>query len=64
MKDQFHYTHVQIYVVLWFLFVYISLGPMDTVHTLVSIGPGAIQLNLIPYLPHSAAKDLNINYNI
>ena len=26
--------------------------------TFVSIGPGAIQLNLIPYLPHSAASDL------
>ena len=28
--------------------------------TLVSIGPGAIQLNLIPYLAHSDAKDLVI----
>lgn len=26
--------------------------------TLVSMGPGAIALNLIPYLPHSAARDL------
>ena len=26
--------------------------------TLVSMGPGAIALNLIPYFPHSAASDL------
>ncbi len=29
-------------------------------HTLVSIGPGAITLNLIPYRPHSLANDLII----
>jgi len=36
--------------------------------TFVSIGPGAIQLNLIPYLPHSAASDLqnilDLNFTI
>ena len=27
--------------------------------TLVSMGPGAMALNLIPYFPHSAASDLH-----
>lgn len=31
---------------------------MSTVHTLVWIGPGCMQLNLMPYLLHSEAKDL------
>ena len=30
-----------------------------TTYTLVSIGPGAIALNLIPYRPHSTANDLS-----
>ena len=32
-----------------------------TVITFVSIGPGAMALNLIPYFPHSAASDLKMN---
>ena len=30
--------------------------------TFVSMGPGAMALNLIPYLPHSATKDLCVVY--
>ena len=32
--------------------------------TLVSMGPGAIQLNLIPYFPHSEAKDLILSKRV
>ena len=35
-----------------------------TVITFVSIGPGAMALNLIPYFPHSAASDLKTNINL
>ena len=45
-------------------FVFVIKLTESTVITFVSIGPGAMALNLIPYFPHSAASDLKKNINL
>ena len=45
-------------------FVFVIKLTELTVITFVSIGPGAMALNLIPYFPHSAASDLKKNINL
>ena len=45
-------------------FVFVIKLTQLTVITFVSIGPGAMALNLIPYFPHSAASDLKKNINL
>ena len=45
-------------------FVFVIKLTKLTVLTFVSIGPGAMALNLIPYFPHSAASDLKTIINL